>query len=354
MTRTRLTTAIGLLAFLLSVAAPPHTSAQSGGFGPGARVLLDAHNCYPDGGQFADRLDRALATGLPVAIEQDLVLVPRPAQRRLPQHRLARRAVHRHRAVAGEPLLRAHPSAGRAGAARRQARDLAAHRPQPRSQDQRAGASRRHLGDARHLRGVADDGAARSPTARARPPLDVKPVLVLTGNPDAQQASFHDRVPVGGRLRLFGAIPVDVEAKVGKGKEAVPKLAGLAPAELIASGATNYRRWVNFPWAVVERGGQVAAGRVDAGRRGAARGARHAGPRARPVDPLLHAERPRRRRRRRLDGELQLRLAGRGRDALARRARRRRRLHRDRPVRSPRPRPGDEVGRAASRVRRQK
>jgi hypothetical protein len=95
----------------------------------------------------------------------------------------------------------------------------------------------------------------------ARPvALDVKPVLVLTGNPDAQQAAFHDRVAVGDRLRVFGAIPVDVEAKVGKGKEAVPKLAGLTPADLIASGATNYRRWVNFPWAVVERGGQAGAG----------------------------------------------------------------------------------------------
>ena len=67
-------------------------------------------------------------------------------------------------------------------------------------------------------------------------------------------------MPVGGRLRVFGAIPMDLEAKVGKGKEATPKLAGLSPAELIASGATNYRRWVNFPWAVVERGGQTEAG----------------------------------------------------------------------------------------------
>ena len=50
----------------------------------------------------------------------------------------------------------------------RQARDLAAHRPQPRSEDQRAGAPRRDLGDARHLRGVADDGAARRRRSRAR------------------------------------------------------------------------------------------------------------------------------------------------------------------------------------------
>ena len=40
---------------------------------PRARgFLLDAHNCYPDGDRWTDRIDRALATGLPLAIEQDL------------------------------------------------------------------------------------------------------------------------------------------------------------------------------------------------------------------------------------------------------------------------------------------
>src|SRR4029453_582640 len=37
------------------------------------RVLLDAHNCYPDGELWKDRIDRALSTGTPLAIEQDLV-----------------------------------------------------------------------------------------------------------------------------------------------------------------------------------------------------------------------------------------------------------------------------------------
>src|SRR5215471_5393010 len=41
-------------------------------FGPGRRVLLDAHNAYPQNGRWSDRIDRALSTGLPVAIEQDL------------------------------------------------------------------------------------------------------------------------------------------------------------------------------------------------------------------------------------------------------------------------------------------
>src|SRR5579871_3601541 len=36
------------------------------------RPTLDAHNCYPYEGRWADRLDRALRSGKPVVIEQDL------------------------------------------------------------------------------------------------------------------------------------------------------------------------------------------------------------------------------------------------------------------------------------------
>ena len=36
------------------------------------RPVLDAHNCYPYQGRWTDRIDRALKTGFPVAIEQDV------------------------------------------------------------------------------------------------------------------------------------------------------------------------------------------------------------------------------------------------------------------------------------------
>src|SRR5205814_8678177 len=36
------------------------------------RPVLDAHNCYPYKGQWADRIERALRTGYPVGIEQDV------------------------------------------------------------------------------------------------------------------------------------------------------------------------------------------------------------------------------------------------------------------------------------------
>src|SRR5262245_42881918 len=47
--------------------------ALASGYLPGQRVLVDAHNAYPTDGEYANRIDRALSAGLPVAIEQDLV-----------------------------------------------------------------------------------------------------------------------------------------------------------------------------------------------------------------------------------------------------------------------------------------
>ena len=43
------------------------------------RPLLDAHNCYPYQGRWADRIERALKTGFPVAIEQDVTWYGRAA-----------------------------------------------------------------------------------------------------------------------------------------------------------------------------------------------------------------------------------------------------------------------------------
>src|SRR5947207_2624391 len=41
-------------------------------FRPGSRSVMDAHNCYPYFEWWEDRIDRALAAGTPLAIEQDL------------------------------------------------------------------------------------------------------------------------------------------------------------------------------------------------------------------------------------------------------------------------------------------
>jgi hypothetical protein len=84
-------------------------------------------------------------------------------------------------------------------------------------------------------------GDAGNPAA-----LELRPVLVLTGSSDAQQKVFYDAVPIEGRLRLFGAAKVAMNSK--------ESLESSVPA------ATNYRRWWNNPWSVVEEGGQPKAG----------------------------------------------------------------------------------------------
>lgn len=42
---------------------------------PGARTVVLAHNAYPDHGKYADRIDRAIASGTPVMIEEDLAWI---------------------------------------------------------------------------------------------------------------------------------------------------------------------------------------------------------------------------------------------------------------------------------------
>jgi glycerophosphoryl diester phosphodiesterase len=59
---------------------------------------------------------------------------------------------------------------------------------------------------------------------------------------------------------VFGAIHDDPPPSLGKGRELIDKLVDLTPEEAIPVRVTNYRRWANFPWAVVERGGQPKAG----------------------------------------------------------------------------------------------
>ncbi|MEI6740983.1 MAG: hypothetical protein WCK74_11800, partial [Gemmatimonadaceae bacterium] len=70
---------------------------------PGTRVLLDAHNSYPERGQWTDRLPRALSTGTPLAIEQDLYWVPYG-----PGGRWQSVVAHDSDAAAGAPTLDAH------------------------------------------------------------------------------------------------------------------------------------------------------------------------------------------------------------------------------------------------------
>ena len=239
---------------VLPAQAPP-------AFGPGARVLLDAHNAYPYEGKFADRVERALATGLPVAIEQDLIWRPGPGGGgdSVVGHDTDKVAD----AATFEQYFftRLKPVMERALAGNRRAQwplvvlnlDLKTNEP------------------AHHaaIRAVLDRHAAwltsapRTATPARPEPLTVGPMLVLTGSHPSQQADFHDNLPVGAPLRLFGAYEAPAPAG-NTAEERALALAGTPVEALLPHRATNYRRWANFPWHVIERGGQANAGAWDA------------------------------------------------------------------------------------------
>src|SRR3954454_10806336 len=67
------------------------------------RPVLDAHNCYPYENRWSDRIDRALKTGFPVGIEQDMAWYVDPASGK-------GRAVvsHTDKVTGAEPELRAY------------------------------------------------------------------------------------------------------------------------------------------------------------------------------------------------------------------------------------------------------
>ncbi len=228
--------------------SPAGAWGQTTAIAPGTRVMLDAHNAYPYNGKFTDRLDRALATGLPVAIEQDLVWLPATAT-------TPARSVVSHGAPfdGTEPSLkqyffeRIRPIVESALRERNTAQwplvtlnlDLKSNEPE-------------HHQALWTLLGEYEawlTTAVRTADGRTAAPLDVKPVLVLTGSADAQEQSFHEQVPVGQKLRLFGAVQIRPTAPNGP-----------ALATITFPTATNYRRWWNAPWSVVESGGQREAG----------------------------------------------------------------------------------------------
>jgi glycerophosphoryl diester phosphodiesterase len=211
----------------MALAVAASTLCAGASFEPGARVLLDAHNCYPDDGRWADRIDRALSTGTPLAIEQDLVWFD------------GRSLVAHENPTGREPTMRDYfferirPLVE--AALRESKRDtwpIVTLNLDFKSEETEHLAAvwkllteyRSWLTTATRVRGV--DGVQ---------PLQVGPVLVLTGESDAQQRAFHDAVPIGAPLLAFGAVH---------------------------SGGrrTNYRRWSNNPWRVVEPEGQNHAG----------------------------------------------------------------------------------------------
>lgn len=274
--RLRAFTAATLAAFALASDLPRPVHAQGTSFGPGARVLLDAHNAYPYEGRFADRVSRALATGLPVAIEQDLIwrVGADGAGDSVVGHDLDK--------VAQAPTLQAYFFEAIAPVMEQALREDRRDR-WPLivlNLDFKTDEAAHHARVLQVLRQYERwlTSAPRTATPGQPAPLTVGPLLVLTGSNPTQQTHFHDDLGEGDRIRLFGAI-TQPEPSGETARERARALFAMTPDTLIASTATNYRRWVNFPWHVVELGGQAQAGawtRMDRARLDALVGRAHA------------------------------------------------------------------------------
>jgi hypothetical protein len=222
------------------------------------RPVLDAHNCYPYKGGFKDRIDRALKTGFPVGIEQDLGWAIDPATGK------GRPVVtHAAKTTGSEPALRDYffervrPIIEKALADNDRARWplIVVHFDFKSDQPELLHAVWDLLGEYQSWITTA----AQTADPRQLSAFEPKPLLVLTEDSDAQEAVFFKQVPVGGKLRLFGsahtrAIPANPKEEHDR------LLATLPPEQLLPAPPTNYRRWWNNSWYAVEEGGQHKAG----------------------------------------------------------------------------------------------
>ena len=223
-----------------------------------ARSILDAHNCYPYEGQYADRIERALALGYPVAIEQDLAWgAPAGPGKVVVGHSAT--------TIGTEPTLKAHffervrPLVEKALAENRRSQwpIIVLHFDNKDNREPLLRAVWKLLGEYQSQGWITT--AVKGPDPHVLAPLDVRPLLVLTEDNDAQQEIYFDDVPVGGKLRIFGSAHT-TKAPTDNSRERTHWLATAAPEVLLAERPTNYRRWWNNAWNEVEEGGQTHAG----------------------------------------------------------------------------------------------
>lgn len=253
--------AITVATFSEPLGHAPQTDTQpTHAFAPGARTLLSAHNAYPYHRLWADRIDRALATGLPLSLEQDLCWIDAG------QLGNARSIVSHGQPIDGteptlqqhffdrvRPLIEAELATGDPTRWPVIVLDL----------DIKNNAEP-HLREVwRILTDHADwlTSAEKTADPAVVMPLDIKPIAVIASGSGPQQRVFYDELPIGSRLLVFGAADATGPDTAGlSDADAARAQATHPPDQMLTQPATNFRRWWNNSWHVVEPGGAPDAG----------------------------------------------------------------------------------------------
>ena len=242
-----------LLSLCALMTAPVWAQHGRSNFTPGARIEVLAHNAYPDHGKYADRLDRAIASGMPFVVEEDLAWLNGKSV-----------VIHGAKnASADDPTLETYffpkvaPLMEKALQSGDKSKwplitlylDIKNDPPE-------------HL---EAIEKVLDHYNAWLTTAEKtddlakQSPLKLGPMMVLVEDKqnDIKQKFFYDNVPVGGAIRVFGSVtkPVENPAHLPK-LDYVNSLVSVPMEQITTQRADNYRRWCGLDWAYVEKGGE--------------------------------------------------------------------------------------------------
>jgi hypothetical protein len=236
-----------LFATFVPAAAPKLTVA------PGARTLILAHNAYPDHGKYNDRLERAIASGVPFVVEEDLAWVNGHSY-----------LVHGAKnAAAGDPTLETYFFPTIKPIMEQALRDgnkgnwplvtlyLDIKNDPP-----------EHL---RYINQLLDQygpwltTAVKTGDLSHQSKLKLAPMMVLVEDKtnDIKQKFFYDDLPAGGKIRVFGSYTKPVENPNHLPKlDFVNSLVSVPMNQVTTQKADNYHRWWGVDWAYVEKGGE--------------------------------------------------------------------------------------------------
>lgn len=251
---------LATLAIAVTLASfPAHAQSADLDFLNHNRPLVDAHNCYPYEGRWNDRVERALNSGFPVSIEQDLAWYVDPATGK------GRVVVsHTPHPTGTEPTLeedffkQVAPIVKKAIAENKQNQWplIVLHFDFKDNQDPLLKAVWKILGEHEDWLSTA----VKTSDPNKLSPIERKPILVVTEENDEQQKIFYDDLPVGAHLRLFGSAHTHPAPANMTKQQQVHWAVTVSPEELLKEKPTNYRRWWNSSWYAVEEGGAPGAG----------------------------------------------------------------------------------------------